>query len=413
MPLEYQRGTVFLQGKRRKMWYGKYRVWQHDPGTDTFVAKHRTKRIGPKSELTKFLAEERLRKMIADDNSSSPLLPADVAPKQLTFAWFTVNRHLPMMACRATTKKKTEQEIHRYIFPQFGDRLLKEIGLFELQTHLNRLAQNFSDSVVRHAYVNIRTIFNNAVDLDFIPKSPARRLAMPETKPPDTTILPAATIMALIEGTEDPMDRCVLAIGIFCALRTSEVFGLTWGSYQSECLAIKNTVYEGHLQESKLKTRASRAFVPIPHLVQPIVAEWHRVCEDTGPDDLMFSTRGKRSRQGQKVPFDSTNFMERRVHPIADRLGIPRRLVTFQVMRRTVATDLQFHGTVKDAQTALRHASPITTLLTYQQPVSESVTAALNARTEAVFTAGNKKRGESPSGCSKGASTETGPTRPV
>ena len=60
--------------------YGRYRVWQRDPDTDTFVAKQRTKRIGPKSELTKFQAEERLRDMIAADNSSSPSLPADIAP---------------------------------------------------------------------------------------------------------------------------------------------------------------------------------------------------------------------------------------------------------------------------------------------------------------------------------------------
>jgi integrase len=99
----------------------------------------------------------------------------------------------------------------------------------------------------------------------------------------------------------------------------------------------------------------------------------------------MFPTTGKRSRKGQKVPFDSTNFMERRIHPVADRLEIPRRLVTFQVMRRTVATDLQFHGTLKDAQAVLRHGSAGTTADIYMQPVSESVKGALNARTDAVF----------------------------
>ena len=394
MALEYQRGSVFLEGTRRKMWVGKYRVWQRDPGTDTFVAKQRTKRIGPKSELTKFQAEERLRDMIAADNATAPAVPGDVAPKQLTLAWFVANRHLPMMTCRATTKKKTEYEIGRYLLPQFGDRLLKEIGLFELQTHLNTLAQNFSDSVTRHAYVNLRSIFNNAVELDFIAKSPARRLAMPETKPSDTSVLPPATIMSLLQGTEDPMDRCLLAIGIFCALRTSEVFGLTWGNYWGEYVAVRNTAYEGHLQESKLKTRPSRALVPIPDLVQPIVEEWHRRCEDTSSDALMFPTIGKRSRKGQKVPFDSTNFMERRIHPVADRLGIPRRLVTFQVMRRTVATDLQFHGTPKDVQTVLRHASASTTLDIYQQSVAESVKGALNARTEAVFASVTPKGGK-------------------
>jgi integrase len=169
---------------------------------------------------------------------------------------------------------------------------------------------------------------------------------------------------------------------------------MTWGCYQGGHLAIKNTAYEGHLQQSKLKTRASRALLPIPELVQPIIAAWHRLCEDTSPDALMFPTTGKRSRKGQKVPFDSTNFMERRIHPIADRLEIPRRLVTFQVMRRTVATDLQFHGTVKDAQTVLRHGSVVTTIDIYQQAVPESVIAALNSRTEAVFASVKPEEGK-------------------
>jgi len=398
MPLEYQRGSVFLQGKRRKMWYGKYRVWQRDPATNAFVAKQRTKRIGPKSELTKFKAEERLREMIAADNTGAPAVPSDVAPHQLTLSWFVGNRYLPMMVCRATTKRKTEYEIRRYVLPRFGERLLKDIGLFELQTHLNKLAETFSNSVVRHTFVNMRAIFNLAADLEFIPKSPARRLAMPDTKPPSRPVLPPAAMMALIDGTEDPMDRCVLAVGIFCALRTSEVFGLTWGSLQGDCLVVQNTAYEGRLQESKLKTRASRARVPIPQLVQPIIAAWRRVCKDTSPDALLFPTNGRRSRNGQKVPFDSTNFMERRIHPVADRLGIPRRLVTFQVMRRTVATDLQFHGTLKDAQTVLRHGSAGTTADVYMQPVSQSVRAALDARTAAVFAAGKDEPGGATSG---------------
>jgi len=41
------------------------------------------------------------------------------------------------------------------------------------------------------------------------------------------------------------------------------------------------------------------------------------------------------------VPRDGNNFLRSRIYPIAERLGIPKRLVTFQVMRRTLGTDLQ------------------------------------------------------------------------
>jgi len=62
-------------------------------------------------------------------------------------------------------------------------------------------------------------------------------------------------------------------------------------------------------------------------------------------------------------------------------LGIPGRLITFQVMRRTLGTDLQEHGTLKDAQGALRHASIRTTGDVYMQTIERSVLAAMNSRT--------------------------------
>ena len=187
------------------------------------------------------------------------------------------------------------------------------------------------------------------------------------------------------------MDRCVFAIGVFCALRTAELFGPRWECWQGPYLMITSTAFEGHFQEYKLKTAESRALVPIPDLVQPILSTWHQVCSETEPCTLMFATKGKGLLKGQSVPFDSTNFLERRIHPIADKLGIPRRLVTFQGMRRTVGTDLHFHGTLKDAQAALRHKSAKTTANVYMQAVPESVRAALNARTEAVFRAASRK----------------------
>jgi hypothetical protein len=72
---------------------------------------------------------------------------------------------------------------------------------------------------------------------------------------------------------------------------------------------------------------------------------------------LMSPRFGRGKRKGQAVPRWGKNFLRCRIRPVARHLGIPGRLVTFQVMRRTLGTDLQKHGTLKDAQGALRHAS--------------------------------------------------------
>ena len=47
----------------------------------------------------------------------------------------------------------------------------------------------------------------------------------------------------------------------------------------------------------------------------------------------MFSTFGRGQRTGQKVPRHAKNFLKWRIYPIADKLKIPRKLVTFHVMR--------------------------------------------------------------------------------
>ena len=99
----------------------------------------------------------------------------------------------------------------------------------------------------------------------------------------------------------------------------------------------------------------------------------------------MFPTFGRGERKGQAVPRWGKNFLKWRIRPIARKLGIPDRFVTFQVMRRTLGTDMQQHGTLKDTQGMLRHASIKTTGDVYVQPIERSVLEAVNSRTAAVL----------------------------
>jgi hypothetical protein len=55
-------------------------------------------------------------------------------------------------------------------------------------------------------------------------------------------------------------------------------------------------------------------------------------------------------------------------------------------MRRTLATDLQEFGSLKDAQTALRHKNPGTTAGVYIEPIDRRVASTLEARTHAVLS---------------------------
>ncbi len=98
----------------------------------------------------------------------------------------------------------------------------------------------------------------------------------------------------------------------------------------------------------------------------------------------MFPAFGRGGRTGQDVPRQKKNFLRWRIHPIAEKLRIPTRLVIFRVMHRTHETDLQKSGTLKNAKRILRHAHIETTGNVYMQAIPASVTQAINKRTKAV-----------------------------
>jgi integrase len=233
-----------------------------------------------------------------------------------------------------------------------------------LQTQLNDLAGKYSESIVKHAFVNLRSIMRVAHKLKFIAENPGDDTGMPDTRAVERPTITPEQINCLIQGIEEPHDLCLMCIGLFCATRTSETFGLQWKSYLGDSLMIHNTAYEGRLYRGQVKTEASRNAIPIPDDIVPVIEAWRHVCPDISPDALMFPTYGTGERTGEQVPRRAKNFLKWRIHPIADRLKIPRKLVTFQVMRRTLGTDLQKHGTMKDAQ--VHCGTPVSKpLLTY------------------------------------------------
>jgi integrase len=219
----------------------------------------------------------------------------------------------------------------------------------------------------------------------YLAEDPGEDVTMPQTKPVERPVMTREQILALIGAIEDVHDLCLLHVGIFCGLRASEIMGLQWKSWTGGALMPHGTAYEGQFYSGRLKTRQSKAPIPVPEQVRPVIEKWRSVCADDSPDALMFPTFGRGERKGQAVPRWGKNFLKWRICPVARRYGIPERLVTFQVMRRTLGTDMQKHGTLKDTQSMLRHASIQTTGDVYVQTIEQSVLQAVNSRTDAVF----------------------------
>jgi hypothetical protein len=75
--------------------------------------------------------------------------------------------------------------------------------------------------------------------------------------------------------------------------------------------------------------------------------------------------------------LDTDNYRKRVLHKVARELELPK--LTFQVIRRTIATLAQKKGTVKDVPGVMRHSRTATTTDVYMQEIPESVQSTVNS----------------------------------
>jgi integrase len=362
MRTRHQDGWVEERGSRVKRWYGHYFIYVRDEsGKES--RRHVGVTLGDKAKLRKWEAQQALRKIIAAATGSQPRKDGAV-----TFDWFTQERFIPMHEgnWRPATKHGNLGDIRRYILPVLGTLPLKSIDKFHIASLLNRMAKVYSEPVVARTRVILSAILEEAVDMEYIDKNPARKVSMPECRSSKRPVLALSSLRRLLDAIVHPRDRLMLLIGTFCAVRTSEVLGLTWRSYQVDCLAIQNIAWEGKLYEGKTKTKKSRAPVYVPAEIRREIDAWRIATNPQSEEALLFPSRAG-------TPMTSRNFFQRRIHPIAKSLGIDPHLVTFQVLRRSCATRNQKRGSMKDVQEHLRHARIETTGNVYVQPVAESV----------------------------------------
>ena len=370
MATSHQRGYVTLRGKQ---WYGYYRKEVNDPTT----GEQKTIRVpiilGLKTKMSKFEAREALQRELTKQVGQPGSPTRIMNDGSVTFTWFVENRFLPLKEAvwkEETAKTKTVL-IQRDLIDPLGDIPLANFDKFSLQLHLNKLATTRSKDRVLQMRAYLRDIFAEAVDQDFLSKDPARKVKVPtQLRETDTTTLTWDQLRrALMElGLRD---RILLELDMTNALRPSELLAFRWKcfDYEASTLKIMETVYKGKIRPWG-KTRKSLSVIHIPRNLADELQHWRDERPDSSPEAFMFAN--------QLGGFlDTDNFRKRVLHKLARDLELPK--LTFQVIRRTIATLAQKKGTVKDVQGLMRHSRTATTTDVYMQEIPESVQSTVNS----------------------------------
>lgn len=366
----YQEGTVRLVGRKIKTWRGSW----HSYTTDADGLEHRhhhTRTLGLKSEMTKDEAKKKLREIV--DRETSRLGSVRPDP-HVSFEWFWYNNYLELKKGRwsEATRSAVVSVIKRHFLDVFGPVRLSELNRLDLQKHLYGICSKWSESVAKKVRVYVKAALDEAVEQDFIPKNPARKLELGQTKDTDKRNLRPDELCKLFSSLTGE-DHLILRLFVMTALRPGEEFALRWTDVRGDTLRIERAVKRVKRGENKIgkpKTKKSMAKVYLPRSLQLELAHWKEVEQPRSEDEYIFG-----SRNG--TPKDAHNYLRRHLKPLAVRLGVSG--LTFQSLRRSFATLIHGKGTPKDAQTQMRHKDVLMTLNVYTQPIPESVKKSVEA----------------------------------
>jgi integrase len=87
----------------------------------------------------------------------------------------------------------------------------------------------------------------------------------------------------ILGSVHSARDQPIFRMACFCALRPSELFGLTWAGYSGNFFMVVTTAWRGRLQLKKIKRknrfgRTNYRLVAIPQAVRVAIEEWRAEC---------------------------------------------------------------------------------------------------------------------------------------
>jgi integrase len=351
----YQKGCLFVRGKRRKMWVARWRE-------DVILADGSASRVmrsvvlGPVSEIA---GRREARRLL--DAHLSPINQGQYRPEAtMLFSKFIVECFEPgvLPTLKFATREIYSLLLRKHLTPQFGDHRLCDISRVEVQRYLlEKLKQGFAWETTNHLRHLLSKVMGTAVNWDYLPNNPVRGVKMPErTLKRPHRFLTAEEVRRLVAASKEPT-RTIILLATMTGLRIGEILALRWGRIDllRGTLLVAETCYKGHFGTPK--TRASKREVPLAPVVVRELKEHYSRSVDHSPIALVFATN-------QGTPLAAANLRRKSLSTACKRAGLQR--IDWHTLRHTHGTLLHSQGTpLKVAQAQLGHSHMATTLEVY------------------------------------------------
>lgn len=297
----YQKGSLVLKGKT---WHLRWLDYTFENGKKIQV--HRSIRVG----LLKDFPTKKLARREAATTMSQVNSPLYKPERRLTFLELAAKWENCIMPQHKPSSQNSEK-VHLQRFKDyFGSLVIDQVSIEAVQQWVTQA--QMGPKTVRNYVATLKLIFKSGATWGYVKSNPCLGLVLPRlNEVPDHSYTPEQ-IQQIIAEAEEPY-RTLFWIVAETGMRGGEVCGLTVDCVNLEdgTIEVKRSAWQGKLQTPKTAT-AIRLFPISPMLVAHLKGQ-----VGTGRQGLMFS-----SPSGK--PLDNYSVVRYVLHPITDKLGMPR-----------------------------------------------------------------------------------------
>jgi integrase len=349
-------GHIFRVDRARgPQWYAKYRLPD---------GRQVQKRLGPAwtgrgrppaGHFTKRLAEDWLRRVLADARRGE--LPgmvrtgatfADAAAEYLRYIGEDRGR-------KASTVEDYRSIINVHLLPEFGEQRLEDITVAAVEAFQAQLAKRVHRGRritprTRNKILNVlHGVFARAKKVWGLPLNPAADVERhPDRQSGDIEVFSPEEVHALLRAAHNERDAAVYATAAFAGLRMGELRALRWRDvdFPRSVIRVRASYAAGELSVPKSgKVRS----VP---MVDEVAQHLARLAEDVQDDDLVFAEEGGLWLNDDRL---------RRRYESALRSACLRRL-RFHDLRHTFGSLAITRADIVEVQAWMGHADITTTM---------------------------------------------------